>query len=128
MLFLMNDTILDFSLRGVIPPQEEARLRQTSYADILNEGARMFREKPNFHVTDTEAAKRLAALIVAKAPQANAALFDTTPPGKGKMVKPIVLSVSIEVIASLYTEFKAGRLTRDLVDRRVWSRLPRVAA
>jgi hypothetical protein len=39
MLFLMNDTILDFSLRAVIPPQEESRLRLTSYADILNEGA-----------------------------------------------------------------------------------------
>jgi hypothetical protein len=128
MLFLMNDTILDFSLRGVIPPQEEARLRQTSYADILNEGARMFREKPNFHVTDTEAAKRLAALIVAKAPQANAALFDIAPTGKGPVVKPYVVSLSIEVLASLYAEFKAGKLTRDIVDRRVWSRLPRVAA
>jgi hypothetical protein len=128
MLFLMNDTILDFSLRAVIPPQEEGRLRFTSYADILAEGDRMFREKPNFHLTDREAGRRLAALIVAKAPQANAALFDTTPKGKGPMLKPIVVSLSIEVLANLYAEFKADRLTRDLVDRRVWSRLPRPAA
>jgi hypothetical protein len=128
MLFLMNDTILDFSLRAVIPPQEEGKLRYTSYADILNEGARMFREKPNFYLTDRNAAKRLAALIVAKAPQANAALFDITPTGKGPAIKPYVVSISIEVLASLYAEFKADKLTRDLVDRRVWSRLPRPAA
>jgi hypothetical protein len=128
MMFLMNDTILDFSLRAVIPPQEEARLRVTSYADILREGARMFQNKPNFYLTDVEAAKRLAALIVAKAPQANAALFDIAPGGKGPVVKPYVVSVSIEVLASLYTEFKAGKLTRELVDRRVWSRLPRASA
>jgi hypothetical protein len=128
MLFLMNDTILDFGLRAIIPPQEEGRLRLTSYADILNEGARMFRENPKFHLTDPDAAKRLAALIVAKAPQANAALFDTTPKGAGPMLKPYVVSVSIEVLANLYTEFKTGRLTKDLVDRHVWSRLPRPAA
>jgi hypothetical protein len=128
MLFLLNDTILDFSLRVVIPPQEEGRLRMLSYADILNEGARMFRDKPNFYLTDREAAKRLAALIVAKAPQANAALFDITPTGKGPTVKPYVISLSIEILASLYAEFKADRLTRELVDRHVWSRLPRPAA
>ncbi len=124
----MNDTILDFSLLAVIPPQEEHRLRYMSYADILNEGVRLFHEKPNFHVTDPQTAKRLAALIVAKAPQANAALFDTTPKDKAKITKPIVVSISIEVLAGLYTEFKAGRLTRDLVDRRVWSLIPKVAA
>jgi hypothetical protein len=77
---------------------------------------------------DEAAAKRLAALIVAKAPQANAALFDTTPIGKGPTLKPLVVSLSIEVLANLYAEFKADRLTRELVDRRVWSRLPRPAA
>jgi hypothetical protein len=128
MLFLMNDTILDFSLRAVIPPREEARLRAMSYADILNEGARMFREKPNFYLVDTNAAQRIAALIVAKAPQANAALFDLTPLGKGATVKPFVVSLSIELLANLYTDFKAGRLTRELVDQRVWSRLPKPAA
>jgi len=128
MLFLMNDTILDFSLRSVILPQEEGRLRMTSYADILNEGAKMFRDKPNFYLTDRDAAKRLAALIVAKAPQANAALFDITPAGKGATIKPYVISLSIEILANLYAEFKADRLTRELVDRRVWSRLPRPVA
>jgi hypothetical protein len=128
MLFLMNDTILDFSLRAVIPPQEESRLRTTSYMEILTEGARMFRDKPNFHLTDREAARRLAALIVAKAPTANAALFDITSTGNAPMVKPYVVSLSIEVLANLYAEFKADKLTRELVDRRVWSRLPRPAA
>jgi hypothetical protein len=128
MLFLMNDTILDFSLRAVIPPNEEGRLRSTSYADVLNEGARMFRDKPNFHLVDSAAAKRLAALIVAKAPDANAALFDTKSTGKGTLVKPLVVSLSIEVLANLYAEFKADRLTRDMVDQRIWSRLPRPAA
>ncbi len=65
---------------------------------------------------------------MAKAPQANAALFDTTPKGKGPMVKPIVVSLSIDVLARLYADFKADRLTRDLVDRRVWSQLPKSAA
>jgi hypothetical protein len=128
MLFLMNDTILDFSLRAVIPPHEEGRLRATSYAEVLSEGARLFREKPNFYLVDDNAAKRLAALIVAKAPQANAALFDTTPMGKGPMIKPFVVSLSIELLANLYAEFKADKLTRALVDQRVWSRLPRPAA
>jgi hypothetical protein len=129
MLFLMNDTILDFSLRGVISPQEEVKLRGLSYADVLAEGARMFREKPTFHRTDADAAKRLAALIVAKAPTANAALFDTKPiGGGGATTAPYVVSLSIEVLAGLYAEFKEDRLTRELVDRRVWSRLPRPAA
>jgi hypothetical protein len=123
----MNDTILDFSLRAVIPPKEEVRVKATSYAEILNEGARMFREKPNFHLTDPEAAKRLAALIVAKAPQANAALFDIKPAGKGPALKPFVVSLSIDVLANLYAEAKADRLTRDLVDRLIWSRLPKPA-
>jgi hypothetical protein len=129
MLFLLNDTILDFSLRVVISPHEETKLRGLSYADVLSEGARMFREKPAFHRTDPEAAKRLAALIVAKAPAANAALFDTKPTGGGgPTVPPYVVSLSIEVLASLYADFKENRLTRDLVDRRIWSRLPRPAA
>ncbi len=128
MLFLLNDTILDFSLRTVIPPREEHRLRGVSYAEVLNEGARMFLEKPNFYRTDPEAAKRLAGLIVAKAPQANAALFEIMPAARGPTVKPYVVSLSIEVVASLYAEFKAERLSRELVDRRVWSQLPRPAA
>jgi len=129
MLFLMNDTILDFSLRAIIPPQEEIRLRRLTYAEILTEGAKMFRDKPTFHRTDVDAAKRLAALIVAKAPQANAALFDITPIAKGgATVTPYVVSLSIEVLANLYAEFKADRLTRELVDYRIWSRLPRPTA
>jgi hypothetical protein len=128
MLFLMNDTILDFSLRAVIPPKEEGKLRSTTYLDILKEGAQMFRDKPNFYLTDSAAAKRLAALIVAKAPQANAALFDITQTGKGPMIKPYVVSLSIEVLAGLYADFKEDKLTRELVQRRVWSRLPRPTA
>jgi hypothetical protein len=129
MLFLLNDSILDFSLRSVIPPREEGILRRLTYGEILKEGAHMFREKPTFHRVDIDAAQRLAALIVAKAPQANAALFDVTPISKGgATAPPLVVSLSIEVLASLYTDSKAGRLTRELVDQRIWSRLPRPAA
>jgi hypothetical protein len=128
MLFLMNDVILDFGLRALIPPEDERRLRHLSYADVLREGARMFQEKHNLPHVDVKAAQRLAAMIVTRAPQANAALFDVPPAGSRLAVKPYVVCVSIELLASLYAEFKVDRLTRDMVDRKVWSRMPRTAA
>jgi hypothetical protein len=125
MLFLLNETILDLNLRALIPPAEAPRFAGLSFDQVMQQGADMFRQNPLLATEDVMRAKRLAALIVVKAPKANAAFFDTAAPQPGKRPRPPqVVSISIEVMATLYGEFLVGKLTPELAHRKVWSLLP----
>ena len=81
-------------------------------------------EEPLLHRKDIERAERLAALIVAKAPDINAALFIA--PGRGCRTADVQVryaQLGVEVMGALLERQKAGGLTNLEADRQVWRRL-----
>jgi len=75
MLFLMNDVILSFDPSELAPPVTRDRFAKLSLNSVLDLGKELFSEEPLLPHKDIERAQRLAALIIAKAPDINAALF-----------------------------------------------------
>ncbi|WP_297506407.1 hypothetical protein [uncultured Caulobacter sp.] len=124
MLFLMNDVILNFDAAELTPPVTRDRFAALSLNYVGELGRELFAQEPLLHHKDAERAERLAALIVAKAPEVNAALF--VAPGRGcrpDMVQVRYAQLTLEVMASLLHRQKAGALTNLEADRQVWRRL-----
>jgi hypothetical protein len=124
MHFLMNDAVLDVDMRKLIPPMQNARFRALELPFVLKLGREMFAETPLMHRVAPERAQRLAALILAKAPEVNAALFQAPRAGcKPDDVTAQLAQVSIEVIADLRDQQKRDVLTPAGVDWQVWRRM-----
>lgn len=124
MLFLMNDVVLSFDASEMAPPVTRDRFAQLSLSRVGDLGKELFSEEPLLHHKDVERAQRLAALIVAKAPDINAALFIA--PGRGCRVEDVQVryaQLSLEVMSALVHRQKAGALTNLEADRQVWRRL-----
>lgn len=124
MLFLMNDIILTFDPAELAPPLTRERFQALSLNYVGELGKELFSEEPLLHHKDPERANRLAALIVAKAPEVNAALFIA--PGRGCRKEDVQVryaQLSIEVMAALMQRQNAGALTNLEADRQVWRRL-----
>jgi len=124
MLFLMNDTVLSFDAAELAPPMTRERFAALSLNYVGELGKELFAEEPLLHHKDRERAERLAALIVAKAPDVNAALF--VAPGRGCRKDDVQVryaQLSIEVMAALLQRQNAGSLTNLEADRQVWRRL-----
>jgi len=124
MLFLMNDRILSFDAAELTPPMTRDRFAALSLNYVGELGRELFSEEPLLHHKDQERSERLAALIVAKAPDVNAALF--VAPGRGCRVEDVQVryaQLSIEVMAALLQRQNAGGLTNLEADRQVWRRL-----
>lgn len=124
MLFLMNDVILSFDAAELTPPMTRERFAQLSLAYVGDLGKELFAEEPLLHRKDLERAHRLAALIVAKAPEVNAALF--VAPGRGCRKDDVQVryaQLSLEIMAALLQRQNAGALTNLEADRQVWRRL-----
>ncbi len=124
MLFLMNDVVLSFDAAELAPPMTRDRFAALSLGYVGELGKELFAEEPLLPHKDLERAHRLAALIVAKAPEINAALFIA--PGRG--CKPEVVQVryaqlTVEIMGALLQRQKAGALTNVEADRQVWRRL-----
>src|SRR5271155_4950490 len=81
MLFLLNDQVLRLERTKLPPPMEAERFRRLSFDFIRELGCELFAEQPLLLRAAPGRAERLAALIAAKAPQINAALF--VAPGYG---------------------------------------------
>lgn len=123
MQFLMNDAVLELDLATLLDG-ESARLRALSLSGVLALGREMFAGEPLTHRAAPERARRLAALIVAKAPDVNAALF--LAPEKGCRPAEVVTrfaAVEIGAMARLVVKQSAGDLTPVAADREVWRRL-----
>ena len=124
MLFLLNDRILNLHAVSLTPPVAARRFSRLSAKFISELGAEMFAQEPLLQLTDPEKAERLAALIVAKTPRINAALFVAT--AKGCPVEHVAVryaEVSFEVMGLLYSRQQDGCLSHIEADRQVWRRL-----
>ena len=124
MIFLMNDTVLDLEMRTLAPPLATTRFRALSLSFVLTLGRELYAEQPLLHRADHERAKRLAALIMCKAPKVNAALFQAPaadcPPDQ---VASHLAEVDIEVLVQLRSRQDEARLTPYAVDCEVWRRM-----
>jgi len=124
MLFLMNDTVL--RLDGVAMNARLAgrRMQALAFTEILQMGQELFSREPLLQRTNPERARRLGALICAKAPVINAALFVTPcldcPPAE---VAVRFIFCEFEVMAGLCTLQEAGDLDAVSADKMVWRRL-----
>jgi hypothetical protein len=124
MLFLMNDVVLNLDAAELTPPVSSDRFAMLSLAYVGELGRELYAEEPLLHMKDPERAMRLAALIIAKAPEVNAALF--VAPGRGCLVDQVQVryaQIGIEVMAALLQRQKTGSLTNIEADRQVWRRL-----
>lgn len=124
MLFLMNDVVLSFDAAELAPPMTRDRFAALSLNYVGELGKELFAEEPLLHHKDLERVQRLAALIVAKAPDINAALF--VAPARGCRVADVQVryaQLSVEVMGALLQRQKAGGLTNLEADRQVWRRL-----
>ncbi|MDO8294858.1 MAG: hypothetical protein Q7T19_00315 [Caulobacter sp.] len=124
MLFLMNDVVLNLDTLELAPPVAARRFARLSHGFVDRLGAELFSESPLLPHRDVERAKRLAALIVAKTPEINAALF--VAPAVDcpfDQVQSRYCQISIEVMGLLYERQKHGVLTTVEADRQVWRRL-----
>jgi len=75
MLFLLNDVVLRLDGVAMDAQLDGKRMLRLSFPAILRMGQELFAREPLLPHTNPERARRLAALISAKAPMINAALF-----------------------------------------------------
>jgi len=124
MLFLMNDVVLSFDAAELAPPMERDRFAKLSMTYVSELGRELYAAEPLLHLKDVERATRLAALIISKTPEVNAALFIA--PGRGCLVDQVQVryaQIGLEVMGALLQRQKAGSLTNIEADRQVWRRL-----
>jgi hypothetical protein len=124
MLFLMNDVVLSFDAAELAPPMERDRFAKLSMTYVSELGRELYAAEPLLHLKDVERATRLAALIISKTPEVNAALFIA--PGRGCLVEQVQVryaQIGLEVMGALLQRQKAGSLTNIEADRQVWRRL-----
>ena len=124
MLFLMNDVV--FSLDGVVRDARMggAQVKKLSMPSIIRMGQELYAGEPLLQRTHPDQAQRLGALISAKAPMINAALFVAPSHGcRPEDVTVRFVSAQSEAMADLYTMHRDGRLSAVKADRIVWQRL-----
>ena len=124
MLFLMNEVVLNLDAIDLTPPVAARRFARLTLPFVNQLGAEMFSEEPLLHRVAPDRARRLAALIIAKQPDINAALFIA--PARGCPVGQVqsrFCSIGFEVMGLLYERQRQGALTTLEADRQVWRRL-----
>lgn len=123
MYFLMNDVVLPIELHLMTPPMIARKFSALSLDDVQRLGREIFAEEPRLQHRKVERAKRLAALIVSKAPEVNGALF--VAPSRGchpDRVAVRLAHLDLDVLARLHQDQQAGRLTATIADKLVWAR------
>jgi len=124
MLFLMNDVVLNLDGVKLSPKMASRRFQSLPFNAVSKLGQELFAENPLLHANRQERARRLATLIMAKAPAINAALFIS--PRYGCDPEEVSLryaSVDFEVMARLCRRQDEGMLDTVWTDREVWRRL-----
>jgi len=124
MLFLLNDAVFQLDTAALTPPLDAERFGRLSFDFVRGLGRELYAEEPLLHTSAPGRAVRLAALIVAKAPTINAALF--VAPGfdcEPELVTSQFAAISFEVMVWLYKRQRDGELNNLIADRQVWRRL-----
>ncbi|MEO6340297.1 MAG: hypothetical protein ABIO39_09690 [Caulobacteraceae bacterium] len=124
MLFLLNDTVINVDPHAGEMPLDPHRFRALTLEYVIQLGAELYSEQPMLHREDPERARRLALLIMSKAPEINAALF--VAPTQGCPTNQVIsrfANVGLPVMAALNTRQNDGSLTPVAADREVWRRL-----
>src|SRR4051812_22874287 len=75
MLFLLNDVVLSVDTAEMALPLARDLFEKVSLNYVAKLGQELYAAEPLLHLKDVEKAHRLAALIMAKSPDINAALF-----------------------------------------------------
>lgn len=122
MYFLLNDMVLTLELQLLTPPMMARRFSALTLACVEKLGCEIFAEEPRLQHRRLERARRLAALIVSKAPEVNAALF--VAPSRGCRYDQVAVrlaSLDVAVLGQLHAEQQTGRLTPMVADRLVWA-------
>ena len=123
MYFLLNDMIFNLELQVLAPPVMARRFSCLTLECVQRLGREIFAEEPRLQHRMPERARRLAGLIVTKAPSVNAALF--VAPARGCQVEHVAVrlaSLNVDVLAELNSAQQAGRLTPAVADQLVWAR------
>ena len=124
MIFLMNDAVLDVDMRRLAPPMSAGRFRALELPFVLQLGRELYAKRPLLHRDDRERAMRLAALVVCKAPEINAALFCAPIAGcPPEAVEVRLAQIDVAMIAGLFTRQSACPLDPAAVDAEVWRRM-----
>ena len=124
MLFLMNDVV--FSLDGVVRNAEMGgmQVKKLSMPAIIAMGQELYAAEPLLQHTHPDQAQRLAALVSAKAPMINAALFVAPSVGCAPAEVTVrFVAAQFEVMADLYNMHRDGVLNAVKADRFIWRRL-----
>ncbi|HEY9237168.1 MULTISPECIES: hypothetical protein [Phenylobacterium] len=124
MLFLLNDVV--FNLEGLKPwPKISQRAFQALPFNVISRlGQELYSEEPLLHFDRPERGRRLATLILAKAPSINAALF--VAPRYGCAPEEVSIryaNLDFTVMARLSSRQAAGEMDTLATDREVWRRL-----
>jgi len=123
MYFLLNDVVLTLELQVLTPPMMARRFSALTLDCVEKLGREIFAEEPRLQHRRLERARRLAALIVSKAPEVNAALF--VAPSRGCRYDHVAVrlaSLDVNLLGQLHAEQQTGRLTPTLADRLVWAK------
>jgi hypothetical protein len=124
MLFLLNDTVLRLDGVAMDAQLGGQRMLRLAFPAILRMGQELYSREPLLQRTNPERARRLGALITAKAPMINAALFVAPaldcPPAE---VTVRFIACQFEVMAELLNLQQAGDLDAISADRKIWRRL-----
>ncbi len=122
MFFLLNDVVLSLELQAMTPPMMARRVSALTMAEVERLGREIFCEEPRLQHRFADRAKRLARLIVSKAPEVNAALF--VAPARDCQPEEVavrLLSLEPPFLAQLNQEQQHGRLTAAVADKLVWA-------
>ncbi len=99
-------------------------LRALSLGDLIRMGQELYAEAPLLHLFDKGRARRLAALIMAKTPEINGALFLAPAYGcSAKAVSARIKRIEPPVLADLRRTQEAEGVDLTRTDSRIWRRL-----
>lgn len=121
MLFLLNDTVLDFDPTFMAPYEVTNHVHSLSIQQVIDLISEAFTKTPSLPKSMPTAASKAAIMLVLKQPQVNAALFlPTVLPNGGVRFGARFASVDPPVMFELKGMQDQGRLTPGFVNACVW--------
>jgi hypothetical protein len=124
MLYLLNNVVVSTRESVPLPPGLEP-LRRLTPAGVLKAGEELYARHPRLERERPDIAEWFCALLAARFPAANAALFGGVDGTRG--IGACVAEVPLPVLARLWRFQREGDRIADEVFRDIWSRAKRVA-
>lgn len=124
MYFLMNDAVLSLHGDDLSIPIIARRFGQVGFDYVQQLARELFAEHPMLQHSHPERAMKLAALVRAKEPSINAALFVAPSIGcKLNQVGMRFATIDVTAMATLQKAQNSGQLDAVFADREVWRQL-----